>query len=231
MDIKSKKRKSKYLTEPHFSAMMQAIKKVRFEGWKITQACTEYRVPNRSLKRYIEVSMDENSPFYARPCSQSIKNTSNTGHFPPIRGSSAAASTIFSASRDAPSPKRLKRIKVTMGCEPDKFPSSKDHCMDHWHLAEDDIFSSSQDNPLFDDMDQLISNNQESLTSPSSAVFESSNSPRTTAAKLPAMTEPTKQTPTGNGMEVEADPESRLEIEDCHIQCFLQDIADIDFGF
>lgn len=229
MDNKSKKRKSKYLTEPHFSAMMQAIKKVRFEGWKVTQACTEYRVPNRSLRRYVEVSMDESSPFYVRPRLHS--STSNIGHFPPIRGTSATASAIFSTSQDAPTPKRLKPIKATTGCEPAKSPKNNGHFVDHWHLPEDDFFPSSQDSSVFDDMDQLISHNQESLTSPSSPVFESSNNPRTTAAKLPAMTETTNQTPTGNEMEVETDPESRLQIKDCHIQCFLQDIADIDFGF
>lgn len=198
--------------------MMQAIKKVRFEGWKLTKACSEYRVPNRSLRRYVEVSTDESSPFYVRP--QLQLSASNIGHFPPIRGRSADASSTFSDSQDAPTPKRLKPIKVTMGCEPAKFPNSKGHCVDHWHSPAEDFPPFSQDNALFADMDQIFSKNQESLTSPSSPT-----------AKLPAMTEATNQTPTGNGMEVEAHPESRLQIEDCHIQCFLQDIADIDFGF
>ena len=227
MDNKSKKRKSKYLTEPYFSAMMQAIKKVRFEGWKVRQACTKYRVPNRSLVRYIEVSSDESSPFYVNPRVQPINNNSNIGQFPPIRGISADASTTLSASRDVPTSQQYNK----MGCEPTKLSNNKGHCMDKRHFPEDDFFSSTPDSPVFDDTDQLISNNQESLATPSFPIFDSSINARATAAKLPAVTEPTNHTPKSKGMEVEKELESQLEIEDCHIQCFLQDIADIDFGF
>lgn len=234
--ISNRTRWSKYHKEPHYSALMQAIKKVRFAGWTVRQACSTYKIPNRSLRRYIEISGDEtrrDSPFYIPTRTQSPRDSSKHGLFPPIHGKRLAGATnkkLPACRGSSPLPMQYESDKMEMDCEPATFPSENEQCEDN--DFEDDVDLSLDS---FDYTYQLFPNTRGSLpTSPStspSPVFDFSTTTKATTTKLPAMTDSTTQISTSKGMEVCSDSESQLKIDDSHIQCFLRDISEIDFGF
>ena len=115
----------------------------------------------------------------------------------------------LSGNQDAPTPKRLKRMNFTMD----------------WNNKLKRL--------------KRISNNNLKRLKRIKLAMDCNHNLRTRATapkimeKIPTMTEATSfvMTEVTTGNEMETDPESRLEIKECHIQQFLKDIADIDFGF
>lgn len=219
---------SKYHKEPHFSALMQAIKKVRFAGWTIKQACAKYKIPNRSLRRYIQISSDEkrrDSPFYlprqTLVQARSQNNAQKHEQLPPIHYGGTSCPMIPASGPNKPT--------MTMLCEPATVPYEHVQCKDQFQAPEDDFsfytLSGALDDTGFEHYGK-------SLTTSSSTAFSPKANDTTATIKLPSMMDSTNQM-TANMVMEEASPdlECPLEIDDSHIQCFLDDIAEIDFGF